>query len=174
MKSKINEFKIEAENAKIKRGENIKLNISCNLIGEIRDSFIPENWELAYLAGDRRFMLRYFVKIKLLKGIFSKNILEDKIVRKAVFFFTRNPTIEKTYWVELVLEDKQPYLIKSLEEIKEKLFNLKKAYEINSSMLRIGNNKIRAEIRVKWANYAFIKSSTLKSKSNVIEIECLE
>ncbi|HLI46842.1 MAG TPA: hypothetical protein VKU94_06590 [Geobacterales bacterium] len=175
MTTSIEEFKLTASSERIKLGEKIKINLSMSIKGDLVNNFTPDNWEKAYKEGERKFMLRYFIKIKNLKGFLSSNdLIKEKIVRRAVFFWTRNPTIDRTYWVELVLEDKKPYLIREIDGIYEKLFNLERSYEIDSNLLGDGKHKIRAEVKVKWANYVFIDASTLKAKSNVIAIECLK
>jgi len=175
MKTTIEDFKISTSLDKIKLGEKMRLNLNLKLKGELVNSFIPDNWEKAYKEGERKFLLRYFLKIKEIKGFLSsKELIKEKIIRKAVFFWTRNPTIDRTYWVELVLEDKQPYLIREIDVIHERLFSLNKTYEIDSNILGEGKHKIRAEVKIKWANYVFIDAATLKAKSNILAIECIK
>lgn len=167
--------RITVENDKVKYGENLKINLQFSLGGEIREVFTPDSWEMAYKEWERKFILKYQIKFKVKEGIFSaKEILSDKLVRKAVFFWTRNPTIERRIWVLIVPEDKQPVLLKNLAEIHERLFKIEKTYEISTELLGTGRHKIHAEIKARWSNYPFIKATTVKTKSNVLEIECLK
>ncbi len=168
----ISNLKLEKE--KVKVGEKIRLFISFVLNGGIRKVFNPDVWDEAYKKGERKFLLKYLVKIKLKKGIFSKEILKEKVIRKAVFFWTRNPTIDRRIWVLLVYEDMQPKLITSLEEIHEDFFKFEKFYELDTRLLGKGRHTIQAEVRAKWSNYTFIKASQVKASSNIVEIECIE
>lgn len=160
-----------AEKNEVSYKDKIRLKLSASINGKIREVFIPETWDEAHRKGERKFILKYLVKIKKKELFSSKDLVKDKIVRKAVLFWTRNPTIDKRIWVMLVLEDQQPILIRELDEIHERLFSLNKLYEIDAKDLGIGKHKIQAEISARWSNYTFTKKTVLKTKKS-IEIEC--
>jgi len=163
---------IHVDKYKVKEDEMIKIRIFAKVKGKLREIFLPEIWEKSYDNGERRFMLRYYVKIYK-KGRLSKSlILEDKIVRKATFFWTRNPTLKNRIWVMFVSEEKKPYLPSDPEEIKEKLFGIEKEYLIDASKLGKGNHEIFVIIKAKWGNYDFVKKGTIKAKSNKVKVEC--
>jgi hypothetical protein len=163
---------IDTDKNKLKEDDTLKIRIYAKLNGKIREVFSPDIWEKAYDKGERRFLLRYYIEIFKKEKFLKKLILKDKIVRKATFFWTRNPTIENRIWVMYVSEEKKPYLPSDAEEIKDKLFVLKKEYLIDNFKLGKGKHEIFAVVKAKWGNYEFIEKGEVKAKSNKVKVEC--
>jgi len=158
-------------------GDSLIFKVSANLNGEIKNVLKPESWFNAYYKGDRYFFIRYYIEIKEKRFIFNKNLLKDKIVRKAIIYWSRNPKIEDIYWetyeriwLTIVTEDKMFYLPKDLEEVYSKLLFLNKSYKIKKDNIEKGNHTVYTVIKAKWSNYTFIKKDLVKGKSNFVNI----
>ncbi|HEY8522888.1 MAG TPA: hypothetical protein VIL14_03925, partial [Nitrososphaeraceae archaeon] len=91
----------------------LSFNLGLKINGKIREFFTQSLWEKAYNKFDNTFRITIKVDLK------SKNkvIYSVKFVRKAVFFWTRNPKIQHRIWIFIVKDD-TPFYPESEEEAK--------------------------------------------------------
>ena len=104
--------------------DHVLLNLGLKINGKIRELFKQSVWEKAYNKFDNTFRITINVDLK------SKNkvIYSVKFVRKAVFFWTRNPKIKHRIWIFIVKDD-APFYPESEEEAKSLLFDIDKVLE---------------------------------------------
>ena len=81
--------------SKTNSNELLSFNLGLKINGKIRELFKQSLWEKAYNKFDNTFRITIKVDLK------SKNkvIYSVKFVRKAVFFWTRNPKIQHRIWI---------------------------------------------------------------------------
>ena len=150
---------------KISINETISLNLSFKINGSIRDLFTQSTWEKAYNKFDNTFRITINVDLKSR----NKILYSFKFVRKAVFFWTRNPKINHRIWIFIVKDD-SPFYPETEDEAKSLLFDVEKIIETNPTIFTKKNSKIYASVKVSWGKHNFSEPTKLEGKSNEEEI----
>ncbi|MGB9167473.1 MAG: hypothetical protein WCB31_00930 [Nitrososphaeraceae archaeon] len=153
---------------KISLNEPISLNLSFKMNGSIRDLFTQSTWEKAYNKFDNTFRITVDADIKVGK----KTIHSVKFVRKAIFFWARNPKIEHRIWVSIVKDD-SPFYPLSEQESRSLLFDVNKIIEFRISDLKQGIYNFHADVRVSFGKHNFTGALKLKGRSNQEQIEII-
>ncbi|HYZ95057.1 MAG TPA: hypothetical protein VE524_00420, partial [Nitrososphaeraceae archaeon] len=104
-----------------KSNDLILFSLSLKINGKIRELFNQSLWEKAYNKFDNTF--RITINVDLKSG--NKILYSIKFVKKAVFFWTRNPRIPHRIWIFIVRDD-SPFYPESEEEAKSLLFDIEK------------------------------------------------
>lgn len=154
--------------SKTNSNELISFNLGLKINGKIRELFKQSLWEKAYNKFDNTFRITIKVDLK------SKNkvIYSVKFVRKAVFFWTRNPRIPHRIWIFIVRDD-SPFYPESEEEAKSLLFDIEKTIELNPSIITKKISKIYANVKISWGKHNFTEPTKLEGKSNEEEISLI-
>ncbi|HJT83390.1 MAG TPA: hypothetical protein VJ697_02815 [Nitrososphaeraceae archaeon] len=143
----------------------ISFNLSLKIKGRIRDVFNQSLWEKAYNKFDNTFRITINVDLKSR----NKILFSLKFVRKAVFFWTRNPKINHRIWIFIVKDD-SPFYPETEEEAKSLLFDVEKIIETNPTIFTKKNSRIYANVKVSWGKHNFSEPTKLEGKSNEEEI----
>jgi len=97
-----------------------------------------------------------------------------KEVRKASFYWSRDPDLPYRIWAMIVPEDGGPPKIPvSVEDAKSKMLDVEKEFRIPASSLGQGRHRLVADATGKWGRRSFIEKGEANSKSKplVIQIE---
>ena len=148
--------------------ERISFNLSLKIHGKIRELFNQSLWEKAYNKFDNTFRITINVDLKFK----SKDIYSVKFIRKAVFFWTRNPKIHHRIWIFIIKND-SPFYPESEEEAKSLLFDIEKTIELNPSTITKKISKIYANVKISWGKHNFTEPTKLEGKSNEEEISLI-
>lgn len=154
---------------KISINETISLNLSFKISGSIRDLFTQSTWEKAYNKFDNTFRIMIDADIKVGK----KKIHSVKFLRKAIFFWARNPKIQHRIWVSIVKDD-SPFYPLSEQESRSLLFDVNKIIEFSISDLNQGIYNFHADVRVSWGKHNFTGALKLEGISNQEQIEIIQ
>jgi hypothetical protein len=148
--------------------ELISFNLGLKINGKIRELFKQSLWEKAYNKFDNTFRITINVDLK------SKNkvIYSVKFVRKAVFFWTRNPKIQHRIWIFIVKDD-TPFYPESEEEAKSLLFDIDKILELKLSSITDNVSTLYANVIVSWGKHNFTEPTKLVGKSNDEKIQII-
>lgn len=153
---------------KISINEPILLNLSFKINGGIRDLFNQSTWEKAYNKFDNTFRIMIDADIK----VGNKTIHSVKFLRKAIFFWARNPKIQHRIWVSIVKDD-SPFYPLSEQESRSLLFDVNKIIEFRISDLNQGIYNFHADVRVSWGKHNFTGALKLEGRSNQEQIEII-
>ena len=151
----------------VRVGEVLTLSLGFKIIGDIRESINPKNWERAYNSHDNTFRMTVNVDLKLGRKI----ILSIKFVRKAIMFWTRSSKIPYRIWISIIKDDTLLYPI-TVEEARSFLFDINRMIELNTENLDPGIHKLNADIKVNWGKHSYTKPTVIGCRSNVIEVTC--
>jgi len=146
----------------------IFFSLSLKINGRIRELFNQPLWEKAYNKFDNTF--RITINVDLKSG--NKILYSIKFVKKAVFFWTRNPRIPHRIWIFIVKDD-SPFYPESEEEAKTLLFDIEKTIELNPSIINKKISKIYANVKISWGKHNFTEPTKLEGKSNEEEISLI-
>jgi hypothetical protein len=151
-----------------KSNDLILFSLSLKINGKIRELFNQSLWEKAYNKFDNTF--RITINVDLKSG--NKILYSIKFVKKAVFFWTRNPRIPHRIWIFIVKDD-APFYPESEEEAKSLLFDIEKIIELKPSIITKKITKIYANIKISWGKHTFTEPTKLEGKSNEEEIQLI-
>ncbi len=148
--------------------ELVSFNLSLNINGKIRELFKQSLWEKAYNKFDNIFRISINVDFKSK----SQVICSVKFVRKAVFFWTRNPKIHHRIWIFIVKDD-TPFYPESEEEANSLLFDIDKVVELKTSAITDKVPTLYANVTVSWGKHNFTEPTKLIGKSNEEKIQVI-
>lgn len=151
-----------------KSNDLIFFSLSLKINGKIRELFNQSLWEKAYNKFDNTF--RITINVDLKSG--NKILYSIKFIKKAVFFWTRNPRIPHRIWIFIVRDD-SPFYPESEEEAKSLLFDIEKTIELSPSIITKKVSKIYANVKISWGKHNFTEPTKLEGKSNEEEISLI-
>ena len=107
-------------------GETVKANVAFRVVGGLRESFHPDVWTVAWEDFDKILRLAMRVTLAAQGGIGSKKLAEiKKEVRKASFYWSRDPDLPYRIWAMIVPEDGGPPQIpRNVEDAKSKMLDV--------------------------------------------------
>ena len=167
-RSFISHIKLDTSHESIRSDERLTLSLGFNIDGLIREIFSQKNWERAYDKHDNAFRLTILLGLKVCK----KTVDNIKFVRKAVLFWTRNPKISYRVWISIIKEE-TPYYPLTIEEAKSLLFDVTKTIELDSKMLKKGENNIQIAIKAYWGKHLYTEPSELRGESELVKVDKL-
>lgn len=148
--------------------ELVSFNLSLKINGKIRELFKQSLWEKAYNKFDNIFRISINVDFKSKSQVISS----VKFVRKAVFFWTRNPKIHHRIWIFIVKDD-IPFYPESEEEAKSLLFDIDKVVELKTSAITDKVSTLYANVTISWGKHNFTEPTKLIGKSNEEKIQLI-
>ncbi len=152
--------------------EDIVLSYSFRLKGGLREAFRPDVWTIAWEDYDKFIRLHYYVELRERTVFGSRKVAETgKRVRKATFYWSRDPDLPYRIWTMIVPEDGgAPIIPTGVDDAKSRMFDFEGKFRISSSVLGRGNHKLYIDARVKWFRRSFIEKGSVESKSKFAEI----
>jgi hypothetical protein len=103
--------------------------------------------------------------------LLSKPLKEEKFVRRAVFFWTRNPEIPHRVWMTVATEFETILYPKTEEEARDMMFNVTRSFELPANSLGRGNHNLGANVSAKWGKHVFTERGEASAKSPPLKIQ---
>ena len=155
--------------------ETIRLSVNFRITGGLREAFHPDVWTVAWEDFDKILRLTLKTVLRSQGIVRSRKLGESKKdVRKASFYWSRDPDLPYRIWAMIVPEDGGPPQIpRSVEDAKSKMLDVEKELQIPASALGAGSHKLVADVNAKWGRRSFIEKGEVSSKSKplVVQIE---
>jgi hypothetical protein len=154
-------------------GDTIKASVGFRIVGGLREAFHPDVWTVAWEDFDKILRLTIRVSLKLQEGIRAKSIAEiKKEVRRASFYWSRDPDLPYRIWAMIVPEDGGPPKIpRSVEDAKSKMLDVEKEFTIPAASLGSGKHKLVLDAKGKWGRRSFIEKGEVQGRSKPLAIE---
>jgi len=158
---------------KSKLDDSLAITVNFKLKGGIRRNFVRRLWEAAYDEHDLGLRLAYWVTLykqraKLLPGT---EVKKDKFVRRAVFFWTRNPELPYRVWATVATEFETILYPKTEEEAQDMLFNVTRNFEIPAKTFGPGQHSLEAKVKVKWGKHIFTERGEATGKTGPLKVQ---
>ena len=173
--TRLSQLRLVSDKKTYSVSEAIRINMSFKITGGLREAFHPDIWTVAWEDFDKILRLTIRTNLRKQGGIGSQKLAEGKKqVRKASFYWSRDPDLPYRIWAMIVPEDGGPPKIpRSVEDAKSKMLDVEKEFQVPSSLLGPGSHRIVADARVKWGRRSFIEKGETSSTSKplVIQIE---
>jgi hypothetical protein len=155
--------------------EIMKFNLGFRTAGGLRESFIPDVWTMAWEDNDKLIRLTIRTLIAKKSSFSTKELARtDKEVRKAKFYWSRDPDLPYRIWPLIVPEDgSKPLIPINVEDAKAKMFDVIKNFEIPASHLGSGEHTLIGVAKVSWGRRSWIEKgeSTIRSKGVEVTVE---
>ncbi len=155
--------------------QTVKLNVAFRIVGGLREAFQPDVWTGAWEDFDKMLRLTMRLSLNLQGSLKSRKLAEvRKEVRRASFYWSRDPDLPYRIWAMIVPEDGGPPKIpRNVEDAKSKMLDVEKEFSLPASSLGVGRHKLVAEVKGKWGRRSFIEKGEVSSKSKplVVEVE---
>lgn len=164
--SYIDDLTLVKSNQEKQKEDSITFTLRFGLKGLIRNQLTQKNWEKAYNKHDNSLRITTNLKVK----VNGRVIDTIKLVRKAIFFWTRNPKIDHRIWV-MIVKDENPFYPLEEEEARKLLFNFEKEIEIERKYFKKGKNDITISVKLSWGKHDFIDKQGIEKELKIEEIE---
>ncbi len=173
--TRIDGISLSADKKSYSEGDSVRLNVGFRIVGGLREAFHPDIWTVAWEDFDKILRLTLRVTLKGDGGLRPRKLAEiKKEVRRASFYWSRDPDLPYRIWAMIVPEDGGPPKIpRSVEDAKGKMLDVEKEFQLPASTLGPGAHKLVAEVRGRWGRRSFIEKGEVSSVSRplVIQIE---
>jgi hypothetical protein len=154
--------------------DEIGVNLSFRIIGGLRESFTPDVWTVAWEDFDKILRLTFSASLGEQRGIGKRNIAKiPKEVRKASFYWSRDPDLPYRIWAMIVPEDGGPPKIPhNVEDAKSKMLDIDKTFRVPASALGEGTHKLVGSAKARWGRRSYIEKgdASLESRPLVVEV----
>jgi hypothetical protein len=170
--ARIEQVTVKCSPQKAKLDDNLAFTVGFRLDGVVRRNFHQKFWEAAYDQHDGG--LRMAFKVDLRKSgirLPGKPLKEEKFVRRAVFFWTRNPEIPHRVWMTVATEFETILYPKTEEEARDMMFNVTRSFELPASSLGKGDHNLGASVSAKWGKHVFTERGEASGKSPSLRIQ---
>ena len=167
------DFQLIPEKKLYDRDESVIVNLGFRVVGGLRESFIPDVWTVAWEENDKLIRLTMNASLSLLRGrVLSRRIATiGKTVRKAKFYWSRDPDLPYRIWSAIIHEDgSAPIIPTSVEDAKAKFLDITKQLEIPARALGRGKHAMVGSAKVSWGRRIYIEKGTVSGRSKRIEI----
>jgi hypothetical protein len=155
--------------------EKVLINFGFRIVGGLREAFHPDVWTVAWEDYDKILRLTYRVSVSAQRGLLSSRLASvDKAVRKASFYWSRDPDLPYRIWAMIVPEDGGPPKIPvSVEDAKSKMLDFTNTFEVQASALGRGKHSLAGSAEAKWGRRSYIEQGSVsgRSRSVVVTVE---
>lgn len=162
------------ESRTYKVDESVRINLGFRIIGGMRESFIPDVWTVAWEDNDKMVRLTMEAALRRAGVGGGKLATTGKEVRRAKFYWSRDPDLPYRIWAAILHEDgSAPIIPESVEDAKSKFLDVVKLFEIPASSLGRGSHKIIGSVEIGWGRRSYMEkgSGSGKTAPVVLKIE---
>lgn len=151
--------------------ETVRLNLSFRVVGGVRESLIPDVWTVSWEDNDKMVRLTMESSVRR-AGAGGKALASTgKEVRRAKFYWSRDPDLPYRIWTAIIHEDgRAPIIPQSVEDAKSQFLDVVKTFEIPASNLKRGSHKLVGTTDLHWGRMSYIEKGTLSGRSKAVEL----
>jgi len=167
----ITDLRLTPESKTFRKNETVIVHLGYRIVGGLRESFIPDVWTVAWEDNDK--LARLVMTSTLRKGgaLSSPIATTGKEVRRAKFYWSRDPDLPYRIWTAIIHEDgRAPIIPRSVEDAKSKYLDVEKVFEVPASSLGIGTLKLSASVEVSWGRRSYLEKGSASAKAPFVQI----
>jgi len=152
--------------------DTVKASLGFRIVGGLREAFHPDVWTVAWEDFDKILRLTIRVSVGVQRGLLTRRLAEvKKEVRKASFYWSRDPDLPYRIWALVVPEDGGPPIIpRNVEDAQKQMLDVTKTFELPASDLGEGRHKLVGDVYARWGRRSFIEKGEVASKSKPLVI----
>jgi hypothetical protein len=154
-------------------GDTVTANLGFRIVGGLREAFHPDVWTVAWEDFDKILRLTLRASITAQRTPLNRKVSEiKKQVRRASFYWSRDPDLPYRIWAMIVPEDGGPPIIPhSVEDAKSKMLDVEKSMMFPAATLGTGKHRLVGTVEAKWGRRSFIEKGSVVGKSKPVTIE---
>lgn len=154
-------------------GDELIASVAYRIVGGLRESFHPDVWTVSWEDFDKIVRLTMGASLGVRGGARTRKVKEiKKEVRRASFYWSRDPDLPHRIWAMVVPEDGGPPKIpRDVEDAKSKMLDVEKTFRVPADTLGHGKKKLVASVYARWGRRSFIEKGAVKGTSVPVEIE---
>ena len=170
--TKLDRVLLSSDKKTYSAADDIHLDVGFRVVGGLREAFHPDVWTVAWEDFDKILRLTIRLTLEDSGALRSKKVAEiKKEVRKASFYWSRDPDLPYRIWPMIIPEDGGPPKIpRDVEDAKSKMLDVEKKFQIPASHLGRGSHKLVAKAKGKWGRRSFIEKGEVDGRSRPLVI----
>ena len=148
--------------------ENVGVTVGFRVVGGLRESFAPNVWTMSWEDNDK--LVRLMMDVYVSSG--KRLAMTGREVRRARFYWSRDPDLPFRIWAAIVHEDGgAPIIPISVEEARMKFLDVVKHFDIPAKSLGKGTHKLAAKVDIAWGRRTYIEKGKTSGKSKPVEVK---
>lgn len=171
--TKISGLKLMTDRRSYSPEDTIVANLGFRIVGGLREAFNPDVWTVAWEDYDKILNLTFKTSLQKGRGPLSKKVDGvPKLVRRASFYWSRDPDLPFRIWAMIMPEDGGPPKIPlNTEDAKSKMLNFTQTFRVPASKLGIGKHALSASAEAKWPRRSFIEKGTVAGRAPQVAVQ---
>ncbi len=170
----LTDLKLIPEGREYRLDEMVRVHLGFRLVGGLRESFIPDVWTVAWEDNDKLARLVMKSGIRKTGGLGKELASTGKEVRRAKFYWSRDPDLPYRIWAAIVHEDgRAPVIPTDVEDAKSKYLDVEKTFEIPASSLGRGEVKLLGTVEVNWGRRSYLEKGSASGKTPSVQLRIL-
>jgi len=151
----------------------VTASLGFRIVGGLREAFHPDVWTVSWEDFDKVMRLSYGMSVRVRRGVLARNLaVVKKAVRKASFYWSRDPDLPYRIWAMIIPEDGGPPRIPtSVEDAKKEMLDVTKTFEFPAKALGTGSHRLVGQVEARWGRRSFIEKGEVSAKSRDLAIE---
>jgi hypothetical protein len=167
-KTGLADLKIILDKGSVSLDEDIGVTVGFRVVGGLRESFNPSVWTMAWEDNDK--LVRLMMDTTVSAG--KKLATTGKEVRRARFYWSRDPDLPYRIWAAVVHEDGgAPILPVSVDDAQSKFLDVVKRFDVPARSLGGGTHRLVASVEVAWGRRTYIEKGKVSGKSKPVEVK---
>lgn len=166
-KTAIADVSIILDKSAVSLAEDVGVTVGYRVVGGLRESLTPNVWTMSWEDNDK--LVRLMMDCSISSG--KKVASTGREVRRARFYWSRDPDLPYRIWTAIVHEDGgAPIIPLSVEDARSKFLDVVKRFELPAKSLGRGRHKLVASIDVAWGRRTYIEKGKASAKSKPVEV----
>ncbi len=151
--------------------DSVGVSVGFRVIGGLRESFMPDVWTLAWEDNDK--MVRLTMDVSISAGGSSKQLgSTGKQVRRARFYWSRDPDLPYRIWTAVVHEDGgAPIIPSSVDDARSKFLDVVKRFEFPAKVLGKGVHRLSGDVAISWNRRSYIEKGDARGRTKPVELK---
>jgi hypothetical protein len=147
--------------------EKVGMTVGFRVVGGLRESLTPNVWTMAWEDNDKLVRLMMDTTVSAGKRLATTG----KEVRRARFYWSRDPDLPYRIWAAIVHEDGgAPIIPLSVEDARSKFLDVTKRFEVPAKSLGRGTHRIVANVNIAWGRRTYLEKGKTSAKSKTVEV----
>jgi hypothetical protein len=168
----LTDLKLIPESRQYRLDETVRVHLGFRIVGGLRESFIPDVWTVAWEDNDKLARLVMKSGIRKAGGLGKELASTGKEVRRAKFYWSRDPDLPYRIWAAIIHEDgRAPMIPTSVEDAKSKYLDVEKTFEFPASSLGRGDVKLAGSVDVSWGRRSYLEKGSTSGKTPSVQLK---
>ena len=141
----VSDVNVVLDKGVVELDEVVGVTVGFRVTGGLRESMAPNVWTMAWEDNDK--LVRLMMDTTLSSG--KKLASTGKEVRRARFYWSRDPDLPYRIWAAIVHEDGgAPIIPTSVDEARSKFLDVTKRFDVPARSLGKGRHRLEAKVEV--------------------------